>query len=67
MGGDGRDAHTSETQMYQLVLPFRIQLKKKGLMVTLLGVRQVLEEITTLEEEQHPGQHICFCFHLELN
>ena len=29
MGGDGRDAHTSETQMYQLVLPFRIQKKKK--------------------------------------
>ena len=29
MGGDGRDAHTSETQMYQLVLLFRIQKKKK--------------------------------------
>ena len=36
-------------------------------MVTLLGVRQVLEEIITLEEQQHPGQHICFCFPLELN
>ena len=46
---------------------FKKKKKKKGPMVTLLGVRQVLEEIITLEEQQHPGQHICFCFHLELN
>ena len=35
-------------------------------MVTQLGVCQVLEEMITLEEQQHLGQHICFCFHLEL-
>ena len=68
MGGDGRDAHMipwPETQMYQQVLPFRIKKKKRS-MVTQLGVCQVLEEMITLEEQQHLGQHICFCFHLEL-
>ena len=57
----------SETQMYQQVLPFRIKKKKKKRsVVTQLGVCQVLEEMITLEEQQHLGQHICFCFHLEL-
>ena len=37
--------------------------KKKGSMVTLLGVRQVLEEIITLEEQQHL---ILFSFRIKL-
>lgn len=53
------DAHTSETQMYQLVSSFlQNSIKKKGLMVTPQGLAMVLEEITTLRKSSNPGQDI---------